>query len=329
VHYENYENVYDEIVMGDQIRPVNDKGTVEIENLKRSSTKVPSAVFSWAQTDDCVEKLENVISRTGIYNASFRPEEKEIVLIGEKKPVDRAEILVSFIIEHQKDLAQIDNDNEKILKNIETKKSKIKSQAVEEVLVPKELLGIIIGKSGANLNFIKQEYNVNIQIIEANSEEAHSYTDTVIPENKALVRIFGSNQSWVKEAKAYICINRNTYPIEKDKIDYIRGYKNSILNDMKEKSGCVKIFVHEPKGGSNEGMIEVIGNEESLENLRLLMETQMEYFETYKHKENENIELRTQENKYNSYGDNFFTNEDHKGNSNSHRRRNKRGKNQN
>lgn len=327
VHYENYENTYDEIVMGEQIRPVNDKGNLEIEKLKRTAMKIPGQILAWASTDDCVEKLNNVISRVGLYNASFRPEEKEIVLIGEKKPVDRGAILTAFVIDHQKDLASIEMENKKILKNIENKKSKIKSQAVEEVLVPKELLGIIIGKSGANITYVKQEYGVNIHIVEENSENTKDYTDTIIPEDKALIRIYGSNQSWVKEAKSYICISRNTYPIEAKKIDYFKGYKNSILSDMKEKSGCVKIFVHDPEKGSDQGLIEAIGNEESLESLRLLMETHMEYYETYRNKENETRELSRQESKYNNYGEVFYDNGGQRDGNGQGRRRIKRGKN--
>lgn len=308
--------------MEDQIRPVNDRGTLEIGELKRASMKVPGAILSWASTEDAVQKFNNVIERTGIYGAAFRPAEKEIVAIGEKKPVDRATILLSFIIDHQKDLSQIEQENRKIMKNIETKKSKIKSEAVEEVLVPKELLGIIIGKSGANLTYIKQEYGVSIHIVES-EDDSRDYTDTEIPEDKALIRIYGNNKSWVKEAKAYICLSRNTYPIEANKIEYFRGYKNSIINDMKEKSGCVKVFIHEPEKGSKEGLMEAIGNEESLEALRLLMETHLEYFETYRNKENETRELSKQESKYNTYGDVFYDNS-HKGDG---RRRGKRGKN--
>ncbi|CAI2366375.1 unnamed protein product [Moneuplotes crassus] len=326
VHYENYENIYDEIVVQEQIRPVNDRGCIEIDELKRGALKVPGPILSWATTDDCVEKLNNVIAKTGIYNASFRPEDAEIVFIGEKKPVDRAIVLISFVIDHQKDLAQIDINHNNIAKSIENKKAMIKNQAVEEVLVPRDVLGIIIGKAGANLNFIKQEYKVNIQIIEADAEDVHDYTDTIIPENKALIRIFGNNRNWVAEAKSYICINKNTYPIEKDKIDYFRGYKNSILNDMKERSGCVKIFVHDPIKGSNEGEIEAIGNEESLENLRLLIETHMDYYDTYQDKESENVELITQKSKYNSYGKNFYTNDDQKG-AGGNKRKPKRGRN--
>jgi len=308
--------------MEEQIRPVNARGNVELDTLKRSGIKVPSSVLPWASTCDCVVKMDDVISRTGIYNATFRPEEKELVLIGEKKGVDKAGILVSFIIDHQKDLAQIEHENKKMVKNIESKKSKIKGESVEEVLVPKELLGIIIGKAGANIAFVKQKYGVNIHIIEGEDEDVNEYTNTEIPEDKALIRLFGNEKSWVKEAKSYICLSKNSYPIEGKKVDYFKGYQNAIVNDMKEKSGCVRVFVHDPVKGSSQGVIEAIGNEESLENLRLLMETHMSYYDTYQEKETERVELSKQEGKYNSYGEVFYHSDTH---NQPNRRRPRRG----
>lgn len=73
-------------------------------------------------------------------------------------------------------------------------------------------------------------------------------------------------------------------------------------------------------------MLEAIGNEESLESLRLLIETHMDYYETYQRKEAENMELRSQESKYKSYGNNFYSSEDHKG-AGGNKRRGKKGRN--
>lgn len=306
VHYENYDNIYDEIVMEDQIRPVNARGGMEFAKLKRHAIKVPVQVMPWCATPDWIEKFNSVISKTGVYNISFRPEDKEIVIVGESKPVDKATILTTFVIDHQVELGQLELENLKILKSIETKRHKIKGESVEEVLVPKELLGLIIGKSGANLTYVKQEYGVGIHILEHDSEDAKEFTNTDIPEDKALIRIYGKDPEWVTAAKSFMFLQRITYPIEADKIDYVKGYQNTIVNDIKEKSGCVKLFIHDPEKGSNEGLVEAIGNEEALERLQLLMDTHMEYYGTHQDKQNKNRELTKQASKYNTYGEAFY-----------------------
>jgi predicted PilT family ATPase len=253
-----------------------------------------------------VEKLNSILSKVGVYNISFNAAEKEMVIVGESKPVDKAAILTTFVIDHQVELIGLEQENSKILKSIETKRQKIKGDSVEEVLVPKELLGLIIGKSGANLTYVKKEYGVGIHILENDMEDAKEFTNTDIPEDKALIRIYGKDPEWVKAAKSFMCLQRITYPIEADKIDYVKGYQNTIVNDIKEKSGCIKLFVHDPEKGAFEGFVEAIGNEEALERLQLLMDTHMEFYGTHQDKQNKNRELTKQASKYNSYGEAFY-----------------------
>jgi hypothetical protein len=52
VHYENYDNIYDEIVMEGQIRPVNARGGLDMEKVKRHAIKVPAQVIGWCSTPD-------------------------------------------------------------------------------------------------------------------------------------------------------------------------------------------------------------------------------------------------------------------------------------
>jgi len=268
-----------------------------------------------------------VIERTKVFNITYRPIESLIVIVGETKPTEKAVILITFVIEHQIELSHIENENAKISKSIEVKKQRIKSDAVEEVLVPKELLGLIIGKGGANLSYVKNEYGVGIHIIEYNDEENREYTETEIPEDKALIRIFGKDPEWVSQAKKVIYLQRVNIPIEFDKIDYTRGYQNSIINDIKEKSGCVKVFMHDPETkSSTEGILEVIGNEDSIESLKMLLQTHLEYFNSYQEKDQTSRDLSKQMNKINSnYGDAYYGGEGHKsqGNPNAKRRNKK------
>lgn len=224
-------------------------------------------------------------------------------MVGDKKPVEKAAILVAFIVDHQRELFHLDSENVKISKSLDSKRHKIKSEAVEEVLVPKELLGLIIGKGGSNLQYVKQEYGVGVHIIESSSEESQEYTETEIPEGKALIRIYGKDSKWVKQAVKDIHLQKVNIPIEADKVSYCKGFQNQIVNDMKEKSGCLKVFIHDAEQGSEEAIIETIGNEDSLERLRLLLDTHLGYFEDYRQKEDVNRDLNKQMNKLNqNYG---------------------------
>lgn len=324
VHYENYENIYDEIVMRCQIRPVNARGGPSIEEVERHSTEVPATILNWCTTADCDEKLLNIIAKTKVYNVSYRPIENTIVVVGEVKPVKKASVLIKFILDHQFEIAQLDNENIKMSKNLESKKHKIKSDSVEEVLVPKELLGLIIGKGGSNITYVKQEFGVGIHIIEYNDEESKEYTNSVIPEDKALLRIYGKDPKWVAKAKKEICLQKEYVPIPIDKIEYVKGYQNALINDMKEKSGCVKLFMHDAEKKATEGMLEIIGNEDALETLHDLLDTHLSYFDTYHEKEITRGELSKQMNKINTnYGDNFYAQDGQRAAYNPNARRNK------
>lgn len=296
--------------MFESIRPVNARGGPTLEEIERGFVDVPPTLSDWCATPDCTEKLNLAISKSKVYNITYRPEESKIVIIGELKPVSKAKILVEFIVAHQLDLTVIDGENSKVSKNIEIRKQKIRSDNIEEILVPKELLGIIIGKSGSNISYIKQEFGVGIHIIEHNQEDTKEYTEIEIPEDKALIRISGKDPKSVNLAKREIYLQRIMIPIEADKIDYIKGYQNVIINDIKEKSRCVKVFLHDPEQNEEEGMLEAIGNEDSLEDLEMLLETHLSYFNTYKEKENTSRELSKQMNKISTnYADGGYGNE--------------------
>lgn len=52
VHYENYENIFDEIVMHEQVRPVNARGGPNIDEIDRRATEVPPSIIEWCTTPD-------------------------------------------------------------------------------------------------------------------------------------------------------------------------------------------------------------------------------------------------------------------------------------
>jgi hypothetical protein len=323
VHYENYENIYDEIVIEKQIRPVNARGGPKLDEIERQVIDIPKDIVHWFSTPDWDEKTNTIIQKTGVYNLTFRPKENIVSILGEKKPVEKACILMKFIIDHQYELVQLDNENLSLLKSIESRKQKIKSDYIEEVLVPKEFLGLIIGKQGSNITYIKQEYNVGVQIIETNEDPNAELTETEIPEGKALVRIIGRDSKWVKQAKKDIYLQKKTYEIDADKVDYFKGFQNSIVNDMKEKSGCLKMFIHDPEPNSEKTIIESIGNEDSLERLELLLDEHLSYYGKYQEKENQSRDLTKQYNKMNvGYAD-YYQPEGHKS-QNQNRRWNKK-----
>ena len=266
------------------------------------------AMQEWCNSEDAVEKFNNIISKSNVYNVSYRPNENKIVIVGPAKETNRATIMLDFIMDHQNELIELAIQNEQMSKSLETKRQKImKSDSVEEVVVPKDLLGLIIGKGGANISYIKQEYDVGIHIIEHGEEDYKDYTETVITEEEALIRIYGNNPKWVKMAKKEIYLQRIFHPIPADKVDFIKGYQNSIINDMKEKSGCVRLYVQDPESKkAKTSQIEVIGNEEAIENFKILLETHLNYYDTYQSREYENAELNKQYNKINSnYGESY------------------------
>ena len=293
--------------MESQIRPVNARGNVEIESIQRDTVQVPNSVIPWCMSNDWDQKLDKIISKTDIYNASFRSKEKVIVLVGKEKAVKKANSLMSFVMDHQKDISLIDAENMKLQKKITDTQNKIKAESVEEVLIDKDLVGIIIGKSGATISSINQEFGVNVQIHSADDQDLYDFTDTEIPEDKALVRVIGNNRKWMKEAIDYINIRKGEFKIPKDKIEYVKGSQMVILNDLKNKSGCFRIFVHEARQGEDYGRLEAIGNEEALDQLKLLYEQHLEYYSTYQEKEEKGRELSKKQSKYNNYGDSFYS----------------------
>ena len=284
----------------DDIRPINDQEGPKLADIHREAIDVPASVIEWCNSQDCEERLSYVLRKTHCYNISYRPIENQIVAIGDQKPVKKAGILISFILAHQNDIAEIDSNNFRMSKTLEVNKQKAKNEAVEEVMIDKDLVGLIIGKGGSNISYIKQEYGVGIQIIDYSGEEEMKESEKEIPEDKALIRIYGKDAKSVSMAKKEINIQRIMIPIEANKIDYVKGYQNSSINEIREKSKCSKIFLHDPEKGRKEGNLEVIGNEEAIDGLKSLLDTHLSYFKEYQDKDNTSRDLDKKLNKINS-----------------------------
>lgn len=96
------------------------------------------------------------------------------------------------------------------------------------------------------------------------------------------VRLYGENISVLSKVKQEIELREETYEFSNDKAEYVKGQKYQNLTSFKENAGLVNLFMK--KENDNISVLRAVGNEESLENFRLILDTHMGFYDQFREK---------------------------------------------
>lgn len=264
-----------------QRKPKYKKKVAKSANI-RVFASIPDALFSWcsANNADCAEMLQDIINQTGIEAIHFRKERygrASYEIVAETTDeAKKANLLVEAHLKHQIDLHRLAQRNEELESFLEATQQEMDQGLRVEFPIPESMLGIAIGSGGANIKSVKEKTGV----------------DKIIVDNKAfLVRIAGKSKEAVQEARRLMEFSQERVavcPAYLKQVTTPFGYGNfNKLREIQQNSRVISIL-------PIEDAIEIIGLKAAVETARLLLQTDMRYFDKMHELNQEKQQIQTE-----------------------------------
>lgn len=130
-----------------------------------------------------------------------------------------------------------------------------------EFSVPEALIGLVIGKAGANVNKVKELTGVDRIVVDTKTRA---------------VRIRGGDPAQVKRARGMLEFQETVLPIDMSQVGSVIGEKGKNLTDVWKKSGCIHVNL-ETGNNAEQRFLRLVGTKQSVQLAQDLIETQLEF----------------------------------------------------
>ena len=108
--------------------------------------------------------------QSGVLTLLEDPVAHQLIILGSVKAVERAGLLILLHFKHQSQIKALQQQKQKLVASLEEEKKRLQSGYIEEFTVSKSLIGLVIGKSGANIR--AAEKSPGVQSIKIHSDSA-------------------------------------------------------------------------------------------------------------------------------------------------------------
>jgi hypothetical protein len=127
-----------------------------------------------------------------------------------------------------------------------------------EFPVPNEVLGLVIGRQGSNIDRVTEETGVERIAVDSESDPK-------------MVRIKGPTRESVAKARKLLEYTVITIQLTQKELQYVLGKDSSKINEVRAKSRVLKIDFNENKMSPNECAIIITGIKSEAETAELLI----------------------------------------------------------
>lgn len=293
ISYADWGDAHNEVVEKAVLRPVNPNPHLEPADLVKESLSLPAELIDSEEDKKDVlaqrqkqQSYAELQQTSGVLSLIEDPSAKAVVLIGTKKAVATAKILVNMHIKHQQQLKMLQKKQAKTMQTLEEKKKTIAQNVVHEYAINPALLGLVIGKQGKNIKAAESVPGVL-------SIKVHSDTKTIT--------IVAKDTESYENAKKLLDFVESKFPLRKSDIARFVGQKYVHLRDIEKASGVIRIRVPDseprPAGDRANGdkprrprrpdfnaedttiEFEIVGTRESVNNAMLLLQRRQKFLE--------------------------------------------------
>jgi len=190
----NQRGPQDFIVERGSLRPCSTEPPLEEAQLSRRIVKVPRDLQEWVRSQDSLGCLSHVQKCGELLVAHClmpEPGSKDpatILLVGDDHNLDLGEKLLAQIhFKNQQEMQKFHVQRERLLQRLEEWKQWFSTRNAEAFSVDQALVGLIVGKKGANINQVRDKYSVEVNVQDQKSGDGNS-TVTIIGDTAEAVR---------------------------------------------------------------------------------------------------------------------------------------------
>lgn len=298
VRYVGWEQAHDDVVELEALRPSPPASDGKLSCMKKQySIGDKMHAFLTRQRDPTI--LKEVLRRADLISVRMDSRRPFITLIGGEYALRKAVLMFDVHVKHLSDLQRLQAEREMLLRARE----RLDSGAREEFDVRADLIGLVVGKAGKNIDRVKAA--TGVYSIETSSKEspapkvAYGAGDAARPweeprdvltprpghptRHPAQVAVVGPTPESVAKAREMLEFAEEDTQLPSFAVSYLVGRNRQNLRDLEEKAGLVRATIN--KSGS----LRLLGTRLALDQAKLLLDLELNYLSAYAE---ESAELR-------------------------------------
>mmetsp|Transcript_91144 Transcript_91144/g.262880 ORF Transcript_91144/g.262880 Transcript_91144/m.262880 type:complete len:457 (+) Transcript_91144:84-1454(+) len=259
----------DIIVERSSLRRPSSSPAFDQQAVIRRTIPVDPGLHAWIRSADSHGCLSNVAAKSSLLSASCTMDKKRaprVLLVGDEHAVTLGEKLLSQIhFKNQIKMQQFHEYREYYLERIKWYEQWNGGKHKEVFSVDTTFVGRIIGKKGENIQKLRQDYEVEIEV----EASPTSWVESVIT-------ITGESAEAVKKAREQMEYITESIEIEPDQVGWIvgKGYQN--LTEIQTNAG-----LQYARFDSKTSSIELRGLRQQVEDAKLMVQVHRDYLAVY------------------------------------------------
>eukprot|EP00942_MAST-04A_sp_MAST-4A-sp1_P014087 g14087.t1 len=230
-------------------------------SFNRATVKCPQHLDGWASSPYVKNQLQQVIN-------AFQLSPSAAKIRGAKN-------FISMHMEQQMELMRRERGLREAQAARDATLKEIEDGLRAEFQVPRDMIGLVIGKGGANVNSVKEQTGVERIVVD--------------PE-EGVVRVVGHAREDVERAREMLEYALEKLTLESDDVGALLAPSQSgrsvVLNEIRDKAGLVRAQLTEDRS-----TLELIGTRVAVESAMMLVKTRLEYRKKINEKQEETDSL--------------------------------------
>jgi len=264
-----YPDDYEEILEENRIRPASTEGFVSPKLFNRIDIHIPGDLLDIARKPAEHESFRELC---GLFSVGLSDDGRSLVLTGSKLATEKGELLSNVHFRRLSEVKRLEN-----LRHLVEAHSEEAAPVSIKFPVATELIGLAIGKLGANISAAREINDiVRVEILENNH-----------------ILIQGRTAEAVAEAREWMDICSEVITVNRADIGFLIGREGRSLEEIIERSGVASIQTP-TNSDAAQGTFEIVGRRKNVEKARLLIDATLQLLQESRQLTQESAALNAQ-----------------------------------
>lgn len=223
-----------EILEKDMLRPVNSASVFQPSDFKKLEVALPASLVHKVKSD----QFQQLKTNSGALSITVDDKKNSLVILGNAASVERARLLSKMSFKHLEQLVSLQAKTAEKQKQIQELQSRLKNGKLLEFSVEKDLIGLVIGKAGSNIQ---------------KAEALAGVLNVRVDADTCVVSILAKTMEACEKARSLLEFVTDSILIPRKDVGRIIGTKASNIKEIEKDTGVSRIRVqdHKPAASSS------------------------------------------------------------------------------
>lgn len=271
-------DMQDPIVERGAIRRVSNQQSIDPSKYVRRLVLVPQELHRWICTQDSQGCLSHMQAKARLLIASTLDTEPDgkcqpkVLLIGDECAINLSEKLLELVhFKNQANMQRYHDLREGFMERLAQKKQHHQTQHKEVFVVAQHIVGRIIGKKGENINLVRKQHRVEIEVLDDDGTRGY-----------CTVTVTGPTAEAVRGARGELEFITEFIPLEREEVGWVLGKGLQNITEIAKKTD-----LHYARYNDDTGCIELCGLKHQVEAAAMLINVHCDYLHVYQDMDDE------------------------------------------